>query len=102
MTQQIVDLTQENQQYKQAIRQMETKAERHLTTINELKQDSEDQQQQIINLYSKINEQAKDHEDERLLANEKHDEEVSELKQKNTLEKKQLLKVLSKKFIGEK
>ena len=56
MTQQIVDLTQENQQYKQAIRQMETKAERQLTTINELKQDSEDAQQQIINLYSKISE----------------------------------------------
>lgn len=42
MTQQIVDLTQENQQYKQAIRQMETKADRQLATINEMKQDSED------------------------------------------------------------
>ena len=44
MTQQIVDLTQENQQYKQAIRQMETKSDRQLETIDYLKAESEDQQ----------------------------------------------------------
>lgn len=81
---------------------METKSDRQLETIDYLKTESEDQQQQILNLYTKINEDAKNCEDKRIEASQTHDDQLQRLKDSSTAEKKQLLQALSRKFLTEK
>lgn len=70
------------------MRQMETKSNRQLETVEYLKTESEDQQQQILNLYTKINEDAKNCEDKRMEASDRHDSELQRLKETSTAEKK--------------
>jgi len=67
---------------------METKSNRQLETIDYLKTEAEDQQQQILNLYTKVNDDAKNCEDKRAEANERHENELRKLKETSTSEKK--------------
>lgn len=55
LTQKNVDLSQENKQYKYQIKTLEKKADKYLKQISEMRTESDTQQEQIMSLYSKIN-----------------------------------------------
>jgi hypothetical protein len=70
--------------------------------MEELKLENEDQQEQLISMYNRVNDQEKEHNE----ALESHaaqtEDEVSDMKTQATKDKKDLLKMLSTKFLAEK
>lgn len=70
--------------------------------MEELKLENEDQQEQLISMYNRVNDQEKEHNE----ALESHaaqtEDEVSDMKTQVTKDKKDLLKMLSTKFLAEK